>query len=139
MSGDARAKVKLSDGREVWRYVQVQYRVVGIGRWISPGEAEALLGNGIETAGPAAIEKTEIQNLREKLLRVQSQIALDQEGGAKATSAARLVLNILREMEGDRDAQAEDRPWFVLGRELAEKVLALVQEEQARPASLAEE
>jgi hypothetical protein len=139
MSGDARAKIKLSDGREVWRYVQVQYRVVGTGRWISPGEAEALLVNSIETDSPTAIEKIDIQNLREKLLRVKSQIALDQEGGAKATSAARLVLNILREMEADRDARVEDRPWFVLGRELAEEVLALVREEQDRHASQNEE
>lgn len=139
MSGDARAKLKLSDGREVWRYVQVYYREVGTGRWISPGEAETLLTDIPEPGEQASIDETEIQNLRENLLKVQSQIALDKEGGAKATSAARLVLNILREMEADRKNHEEDCPWFVLGRELAEDVFALVQEEQARHASQKEE
>lgn len=127
MSADARAKVILKDGRQVWRDVRVRYREVDTGRWIAAEEAEALMGTTLmslplEESGPAAN-----QILRKRLMEVQAQIALDKESGAKATSAARLVLNMLKDMEQEEDHPGDEKPWFVLGRELAKEVLAIIE------------
>ena len=58
---------------------------------------------------------------------VQAQIAMDKQAGAKSTSAARLVLQMLNEMEEKARKSGQDGPWFVLGRQLAEEVLRLVE------------
>lgn len=127
MSVEAKAKIKLTDGREVWRYVQVYYREVGTGRWISPEEAESMIAH---PAVPVCDDQLDVDRLRWQLLKVQSQIALNEEGGAKATSAARLVLSALREMQSAAQREEVEQPWFTLGRALAKEVLALVGSER---------
>lgn len=127
MSADARAKIVLKDGRQVWRDVRVRYREVDTGRWISAEEAEALLDTPMSDVSTGESGPDANRVLRKRLMDVQAQIALDRDAGAKATSAARLVLNMLKEMEQEEDEQEDDQPWFILGRELAKEVLALIE------------
>ena len=128
MSHDARAKIRLKDGREVWR--MVSYREVGSGRWVSANEVERLLPEGIgEPPQFSAALRPDPDHIRQQIVNVQSQIALDKQAGAKSTSAARLVIQMLNEMEEKAQKSGEDMPWFVLGRQLAEQVLRLVETE----------
>lgn len=126
MSEDARAKILLTDGREVWRDVRVRYREVKTGRWIPKDEAEALLPLQEVLIRPLKAGQERNQSLRQRLMEVQAEIALDRDAGAKATSAARLVLSMLKEMDQADQNRNEDIPWFVLGRELAKEVLELI-------------
>jgi len=129
MSHDARAKIRLKDGREVWR--MVRYREVGSGRWVSAKKVEGLLPEGIgEPAQFSADFSPDPDRIRQQIVDVQSQIALDKEAGAKSTSAARLVIQMLNEMEEKARKSGQDVPWFVLGRQLAEQVLRLVEGEK---------
>jgi len=128
MSHDARAKVRLKDGREVWR--MVRYREVGSGRWVSANEVEGLLPEG--TGEPAQFSADSIPDpdrIRQQIVDVQTQIALNKQAGAKSTTAARLVIQMLDEMEDKARKSGQDGPWFVLGRQLAEQVLRLVEAE----------
>ena len=129
MSHDARAKIKLKDGREVWR--MVRYREVGSGRWVSANEVEGLLPEGIgEPSELSARPCPDPDRIRQQIVDVQAQIALDKQAGAKSTSAARLVIQMLNEMEEKALKSGQDGPWFVLGRQLAEQVLRLVEAEK---------
>jgi hypothetical protein len=62
------------------------------------------------------------------VMRVQTEIALDKSDPGKATAAARLLTKTTS-LITDLTKEGGDRPWFVLGRELAEQVLALINEE----------
>ena len=128
MTQDARAKIRLSDGREVWRQVKVQYREVGTGRWVSTEEVEKLCpaGGELNTPAPARLY-LQPEQLRQQIVDVQAQIALDAQRGAKSTSAARLVLKALENME-DENQDQPPTPWFVLGRKLAEEILLLFEQ-----------
>ena len=71
------------------------------------------------------------------LMAVQTEIALDKDNGAKATSAARLIGQVTGVLgRGAKQARSEKEgpPWFVLGSELALQVLALIEKELARRA-----
>ena len=126
MSHDARAKIRLKDGREVWR--MVRYREVGSGRWVSANEVEKLLPEGIgEPSQFSADSRPDPDRIRRQIVDVQAQIAMDKQAGVKSTSAARLVLQMLNEMEEKARKSGQDGPWFVLGRQLAEEVLRLVE------------
>lgn len=127
MSEDAMAKIVLKDGREVWRDVRVRYREVETGRWIKAEEAEALMDTPQPLLPSEQTGGQSYKSLRKRLMEVQAQIALDREGGARSTSAARLVMNMLKEIEQEEDDQTDDQPWFILGRELAKEVLALIE------------
>lgn len=128
MSHDARAKIRLKDGREVWR--MVRYREVGSGRWVSANEVEGLLPEGIgEPAQFSADSSPDPDQIRQQIVDVQTQIALNKQAGAKSTTAARLVFQMLSEMEDKARKSGQDAPWFVLGRQLAEQVLRLVEAE----------
>lgn len=127
MSDDARAKILLADGREVWRDVRVRYREVKTGRWIPKAEAEALIPAPDVSSRSIRAGQERNQLLRQRLMEVQAEIALDRDAGAKATSAARLVLNMLKEMDQKDQNGEENPPWFVLGRELAKEVLDLIE------------
>jgi hypothetical protein len=136
MSDDAKAKIRLMDGREVWRKVKVEYREVGTGRWVSAGDVDSLLlPEWSETDAPLGKPKAEIGKIRQQIVDVQSRIALDREVGAGSTSAARLVLKTLNEMENSHLAEGQTKPWFVLGRQLAVQILKLIEEEQERDRS----
>lgn len=161
MKDDARAKIKLGDGREVWREVIVRYRNVRTGKWVSSEDvavAQTAASSELPVQRPPEpVEPQDTKKQTEKwileavqklglpagtfdealgqLLAVQAEIALDKDNGAKATSAARLigqVTGMLGRGAGADPAGEEDQPWFVLGRELARHVLALIEEEQAR-------
>lgn len=126
MSHDAQAKITLKDGREVWR--MVRYREVGSGRWVSANEVEGLLPEGIgEPAQFSADSSPDPDQIRQQIVDVQTQIALNKQAGAKSTTAARLVFQMLSEMEDKARKSGQDVPWFVLGRQLAEQVLRLVE------------
>ena len=128
MSEDARAKIVLTNGREVWRDVRVCYRDVKTGRWIPKEEVEPLMEISVRQTKPVVFTQGESRSLRKRLMEVQAEIALDPEAGARATSAARLVLNMLKEIEQEEQTQNDDQPWFILGRELAREVLAQIEE-----------
>jgi len=128
MIDDARAKITLPDGREVWRQIKVYYREVDSGRWISTQLVEGLIRAG-ETRILAA-SNDDLEHIRDRIVEVQSQIALDKESGARSTSAARLVLKALHEMQANALDKGQDPPWFVLGRQLAEHILQMVEEVQ---------
>lgn len=166
MTDDARAKIQLPDGRQVWRDGSGRYRDVKTGKWVSREEIEnaSALPNtwlpekDIFPANPAdapgrANTETEKQimeavrgmgreaNTLEEaighILAVQAEIALEKDNGAKATHAARLIgqiTGVLGKGAQKEDTQEEDQPWFVLGRELAKQILALVEEEQSHRA-----
>lgn len=126
MTQDARAKIRLTDGREVWRQVKVQYREVGTGRWVSAEEVEKLCPAGGELNTPGG-HYLQPEQLRQQIVDVQAQIALDAQRGAKSTSAARLVLKALENMQDENQDQLPT-PWFVLGRKLAEEILLLIEQ-----------
>ena len=138
--------VRLNDGRQVRRDAKGQYRDLVTGRWVSAAEVEDQLA-AEEDFPPrrqvmeaallqAALNQGHVVETVEeaigKVVQVQAEIALDKDEPAKATAAARLLNKVTGFFEGaDPEESAED-PWFVLGRELAVEVLALVEEEQAR-------
>ena len=133
MSEDAKAKIRLKDGREVWRKVTTSYREVASGRWISAQEVEKLLPEGWAAGSSLSTEpRPDLDDIRRQIVDVQSQIALDKQSGAKSTSAARLVLKALSEMEKGNLEEEQNAPWFILGRELAEQVLQLIDEEKEK-------
>jgi len=130
MSQDARAKIRLKDGREVWRMVAVTYREIGSGRWVSAHEVDRLLPDGMDAGPPhPASPRPDMDQIRQQIVEVQAQIAMDKEAGARSTSAARLVLKTFAEMEEKEGGLEPDLPWFVLGRQLAEQVLRLLEAE----------
>ena len=131
MSDDARAKIRLVDGREVWRQVKVEYREVGSGRWVSAEEVEKLCPVGVEPGLKGADStSSRIAQIRQQIVDVQAEMALDKQAGAKATGAARLVLKTLNEMEQADSDEPADTAWFILGRQLAEQILVLIEMEK---------
>jgi hypothetical protein len=92
MIEDARAKIRLADGREVWRHVYIRYREVKTGRWLSSSEMERLWMR--EVQAPVKTDD-KAEQIRNKIVDVQAEIAMDKAGGSKSTSAARVVLKAL--------------------------------------------
>ncbi|MEJ2758073.1 MAG: hypothetical protein P8046_06265, partial [Anaerolineales bacterium] len=107
--------------------VRVRYREVRTGRWIPKAEAEALMPVSLHPSHLILAQEVEAQSLRQRLMEVQAEIALDRDAGAKATSAARLVLNMLKDKDQAEQTGDEDTPWFVLGRQLAKEALELIE------------
>jgi hypothetical protein len=66
-----------------------------------------------------------------EMIGVQAGIALDDSKPAQAIAAVRLIAKEAQ-LSGQDDSEEADQPWFVLGRQLAEQVLALIEEELAR-------
>ncbi len=151
---DARAKIRLEDGREVWRDGAGRYREVGSGRWVAAQVVEAGMSDwqpeqrprsGLSASARAQVRQDLAQAVQQlgldvsspeeaygKLIAVQAQIAMDKENGARATSAVRLIGQAAGLLEEEEEAEDADQPWFVLGRQLAKEVLGLVEAEQAR-------
>lgn len=70
-----------------------------------------------------------------RLIGVQTEIALNKDDPARATAAANYLSRNIR-LIGEEDGEGQSaQPWFILGRELAGQVLALVEAEQARRAA----
>lgn len=157
MTNDARAKITLPDGRQVWRDGRGRYRDAQTGKWVAREEIEPTLPNilpttaqkktsgGLQSAAERQIieavrgmgrEADTLEDALGQLVGVQAEIALDKDNGAKATNATRLIGQITGILgKGGKqaeDAEADDQPWFVLGREHAKHLLALIEEEQAR-------
>ena len=141
----------LLDGRQVRCDANGRYRDVVSGRWLAAAEVEAGLGGGKgsgealtlhDRMGDALLKAALNQGHAEesveeaigKVVQVQAEIALDKDEPAKATAAARLLNKVTGFFENADPEGAGDEPWFVLGRELAIEVLALVEEEQERRA-----
>ncbi|HKJ27401.1 MAG TPA: hypothetical protein VJ965_07170 [Anaerolineales bacterium] len=162
MTDDARAKLKLADDREVWRDGSGRYRDCATGKWVaretveesapvpaplnlwlpekeSPvhsamGEAEKRIMEAVQAMG---LEAASIEEAVAHLLAVQAEIALDKDNGAKATSAVRLIgqyTGMLGKRSEDEKTDEDPQPWFILGRDLAQQILTLVEKEQARRA-----
>ena len=149
MTSDARAKITLPDGRQIWRYGNGRYRVIKTGKWIAKEEVEDALAQAssidhnltaaqkqlIETVREMGREADTLDEALAQLLAVQAEIALDKDNGAKATNATRLIGQISgiwdKNAQKEDAQQDDDQPWFVLGRELAQELLALVEAEQA--------
>ena len=139
----------LQDGRQVHRDADGRYRDVVSGRWLAAAEVEAQLAAGEgsgevltlhERMGDAVLKAAlnqghQVASVEEaigKVVQVQAEIALDKDEPAKATAAARLLDKVTGFFESADPEEEGDEPWFVLGRELAIEVLAMVQEEQER-------
>ena len=118
---DEQAKIKLKDGRQVWRKVYVRYRDVETGVYVSAEEVEALM--------VAPIEKFPLldrKHLQEQIAAVHSEAAVKPEGGSQSIQAAKLVLGVLKSIDQDERGEQEDQPWFVLGRDLAVQLLEMM-------------
>lgn len=118
---DEQAKIKLRDGRQVWRKVYVRYRDVETGVYVSAEEVEALM--------VAPVEKFPLldrKHLREQIAAVHSEAATKPDGGSQSVQAAKLVLGVLKSIDQDERSEQEDQPWFVLGRDLAIQLLEIM-------------
>lgn len=140
MSEDAMAKIKLADGREVWRQVSVRFREVESGRWLSAEEVQKFYpADIVSNVQKKEQASTSVDQIRQQIVDVQAQIAIDRQAGAQSTSAARLVLKTLSEIENTVQKDQDSTAWFILGRQLAEQVLRLVEEELDRKSGLADQ
>jgi len=119
---DEQAKIKLRDGREVWRKVYVRYRDVQTGVYVSAEEVEALLVRPVKK-----FPLLDRKHLKEQIAAVHAETAVKPEGGSQSVQAAKLVLGVLKSIEEDKRSVAEDQPWFVLGRDLAVKILEIME------------
>jgi hypothetical protein len=148
--------INLPDGRQARLGADGRYHDVHTGRWLAASEVESLPAAGRDSkATPAAeaVALTQRQMIRDaicraarrqghdvdsaeqavgKLIEVQAEIALDKDDPAKATAAARLLDKLTGLFAEAEEQEDSTQPWFVLGRELAIELLALVEEEQER-------
>jgi hypothetical protein len=118
---DEQAKIRLRDGREVWRKVYVRYRDVETGVYVSAEEVEAL-----QVAPVEKLLLLDRNHLREQIAAVHSETAVKPDGGSQSVQAAKLVLGVLKSMDQDERSGQEDQPWFVLGRDLAVQLLEII-------------
>jgi hypothetical protein len=129
MTYDEIAQIELSDGRKVWRIVNVRYRDVDTGQWVAEEEVEAL---AVGWLGRSAFQWD--QSTQQRLHSVQAEIAGDPEAGSKATSAAKFLFHMADKLKQQAEHAAETRPWFVLGRELACELLVFLEAWEAEQA-----
>ena len=118
---DEQAKIRLRDGREVWRRVYVRYRDVKTGVYVSAEEVEALKITPVEK-----FPLLDRKHLQEQIAAVHSEAAIKPEGGSQSIQAAKLVLGVLKSIDQDERSEQENQPWFVLGRELAVQLLEIM-------------
>jgi hypothetical protein len=118
---DGKAKIVLRDGREVWRCVSVRYREVKTGKYISDREVESLLDIRLSPDNPYNQDP-----LKQEIVAAQARLAVDLDTGSKGTSATRVVIQILESMEKSSLDLKGKYPTFILGRDLAFKLLALL-------------
>lgn len=129
-----RNNLKLEDGREVEQTAGGRWRDVATGRFVPKDEVPqkqepqhrnaALLRDIVGVVRQAGYRIDTLEDAWEVILGVQADIALDKEGGTKATSAAKF----LREVLVPEGNQAVD-PELVLGKELASKILTMIETE----------
>ncbi len=120
---DEQAKIRLRDGREVWRKVYVRYRDVKTGLFVSAEEVEALKHTPVEK-----FPLLDRKHLREQIAAVHSEAAIKPDGGFQSVQAAKLVLGLLKSIDQDERSEQEDQPWFVLGRDLAVQLLEIMED-----------
>lgn len=114
-----KATIRLRDGPEVWRSVTVRYREVKSRKYLSDNEVESLSDIRLTPENPDNQDA-----LMQEILAAQARLAVDPEAGSKGTSAARVVMQILRSMEELSTILLGDTPAYVLGRDLAAGLLA---------------
>ena len=66
-----------------------------------------------------------------QMLGVQAEIALDKDNGSRATAAAKLIAQALGTLQAE-EAPAVDEDEVILGRELAQQVLDLIEAPQIK-------
>ena len=118
---DEMAKIKLKDGRDVWRKVYVRYRDVKTGAYLSAEEVEALI-----VTPPDKFPLLDRKHLQEQIAAVHAKAAVRLEGGSQSVQAAKLVLGVLKSIEQEERSEHEEQPWFVLGRDLAIQLIEIL-------------
>lgn len=138
--------ITLPDGRQARIGADGRYHTLGSGRWLTAAEVETACAGPQTAASPRSLIAEAVSQAARnqgfavktvdqavgKLIQVQAEIALDKEDPGKATAAARLLGKLTGLFDQVDTDQNKNTPWFVLGRELAIEVLALVEEEQVR-------
>lgn len=127
-------KIKLEDGREIEHTAGGRWRDTATGRFVPKANAPenreyerrdaALLRDIVGVVRQAGYPVESLNDAWEVILGVQAEIALDKQGGTKATSAAKFLRDALLPEEGQ-----EDDPELILGKQLAADVLALIASE----------
>ena len=154
--GDLKALITLRDGRTVWRDGRGRYRDAASGRFVSvPMEGEfAASWEAAETPSPkkgqegGARARAKAHLLRAvrtlglsadnaedawgRLVAVQARIALDEESGARATAAAKLVAQATGLID-DEQGQGQDEVLHIeMSEDSARALLQLIREEKHR-------
>lgn len=121
MSFEAREKIRLSTGREVWRVNYVRYRDVVSGKFIS---------NEKISKDPALREITQpnLNEVEDQMLLMLIEIVTQSELTAKSISSIKMLLEMVDRIR--ERATTGEQDWFILGRETAKMVLALLEEDQ---------
>lgn len=142
-------EITLEDGRTVWRDGNGRLRDAR-GRWVK-GKSNALVmsevrevdeGTEEESAALAAqlaARRHMLQTVRQlgypaqdpadawgKLIGVQAEIAMDGQGGTKATSAAKFVAQATGLLDEEEDSQQMDGLQLNIGPEVAQRLLDIL-------------
>jgi hypothetical protein len=144
--------IRLRDGRMVRREPNGRFREIASGKWVSAGQVENQMsrlpegkGEREEKSRQALVQEAVVGAARQKgmvvsspdeafaeIVGVQAGIALDKDKPNQATNAARFIVREAHLTDGEAEEEGKKKPWFILGRELAEKVLEMVEEEIER-------
>jgi hypothetical protein len=144
--------IRLRDGRDVRREPDGRYREITSGKWVSAEQVETqrliLTEDGEEQTGKSGqelIQEAVVAAARQQglavsspdeafaeIVGVQAEIALDKNKPSHATTAARFVIKEAGLAVDEGEDDSGEKPWFLLGRELAQKVLEMVEEEIGR-------
>jgi hypothetical protein len=123
MVAEKREKLCLTDGREVWRYTFVRYRDAASGKFISNQE----LGED-PAPGLGSRPVPDLDQIEDQLLSTLLEIAAVPELVVKSSSSMKMLIGLVDKLKREKAANQEEE-WFILGRQLAKEVLALLEEE----------
>lgn len=125
MAIENQVKVRLADGREVWRITYVRYRDADSGKFIAVNE-------DIDVPGLMADKDKgiDLELIEQQILSTLTEIVAEPDLAARSSSSVRLLLGLVEKMKKEKFAAAKEEDWFILGRELAREVLALLEEDE---------
>ncbi|MBN2043540.1 MAG: hypothetical protein JW757_00865 [Anaerolineales bacterium] len=113
--------LKLADGRKVWRIISVRYRDAVSGKFIS----------GEEMAEPDGVlspdKELDLAAIEKQILTTLIEVVSNPEMAGKSTGSMRLLVEQVDKLKREKAENLEEGEWFILGRELAGEVLALVE------------
>jgi hypothetical protein len=133
--------VILHDGREVYKDAKGRWRDIDSNRFVREKDVEdARAGRNKRSSKDYVLKAVREQGFSvgsaeeafAKIVGVQAEIALEKEGGSKAIQAAKFVAQATGMMEGEKEEEKEAEGELALGREMALKLLDLIEEEKLR-------